>query len=216
MSRKRKKPSGDPRKNGAQAYRDAYRCGHCNGTIEDGPHGWAVGHQPGCPVLAGTAGNDAAGWQAAAAASEATGEPVVHGSWLAGGLRGNTTDAVKHQLGPRAKVILKRTAEMCLHKETCPHLDRARLLDGRTAVMVAHRPDIVLCPACYVADSQRISGTREDVTCDYCHVWQPEPPAGQTRIYSNQFHIPEPDLDITVSYGLCPGCWEADQSGAPV
>jgi hypothetical protein len=215
VSRKRKKPGQDPRKDAAEAYRAAYRCGHCNGYLGDGPNGWGVYHEPGCPVLAGTVDGGAAGRRAAAAASEATGDAVIHGSWWRD-QPPNPADEVKFQLGPRAKVIVRRTAEMCLHKETCPHLDRARLLDGQAAFIVAHRPDIVLCLACCLADTQRVSGTREDATCDYCHTWQPEPPAGQKRIYGNQFHIPAPDLDITVFYGLCPACWEADQAGVSV
>jgi hypothetical protein len=80
MSKKRKKPSRDPRKDPLSAYQAAYKCGHCNGTLGDGPEGWAVYHEPGCPVLTGVVDSGAAGRRAAATASEATGETVVHES----------------------------------------------------------------------------------------------------------------------------------------
>ena len=80
MSKKRKKPSRDPRKDPLSAYQAAYKCGHCHGTLGDGPEGWAVYHEPGCPVLTGVVDSGAAGRRAAATASEATGETVVHES----------------------------------------------------------------------------------------------------------------------------------------
>jgi hypothetical protein len=210
VSTKRKKPSRDPRKDPSQAYRDAYRCGHCNGTIEDGPGGWAVGHQPGCPVLAGAADNDAAGRQAAATASEATGEPVVHGSWLAGALRDKTTDVMRFAAGPRAVAIIGRIVERLESLDECPHVQ-----PGQPAYIVVHRPDALLCVACWFAAEQRLTGTREDATCDYCRTWQPPAPAGQTRIYPSTYH-PVPGRDLSLILGLCPLCWEADQAGAPI
>jgi hypothetical protein len=210
VSTKRKRPSGDPRKDGAQAYRDAYKCGHCNGIIVDGPGGWAVGHRPGCPVPAGAADNDAAGRRAAAAASEATGEPVVHGSFFAGVHEQMTTGPIHHAAGPRAEAIISRTLELLESLDECPHLS-----PGQPAYVLGHQPDAVLCVACWFAAEQRLTGTREDATCDHCRKWQPPVPVGQTRIYPSTYH-PVPGRDLTLILGLCPPCWEADQAGAPI
>ena len=71
------------------------------------------------------------------------------------------------------------------------------------------------CTACWIAESQRMTGTREDVTCDYCRQYQPPPPAGGTRMRAIQ-SAPFTERGLIVVFGLCPPCWEADQAGIPI
>ena len=65
MSTKRKRNSGDPRKDPFRAYQDAYRCGHCHGRLSNGSEGWGVYHDPGCPVYSGAIDEGPAGRRAA-------------------------------------------------------------------------------------------------------------------------------------------------------
>jgi hypothetical protein len=211
MSKKRKKPSRDPRKDPQSAYQTAYKCGHCNGTLGDGPQGWAVYHEPGCPVLTGVVDGGTAGRRAAATASEVTGETVVHESWLKDAREQiRDIDPGGGPATPRAAAVIKRTVGQPGTLDKCPHLK-----PGEPAYMVAHRSGVILCTACWIAESQRMTGTREDVTCDYCRQYQPPPPAGGTRMRAIQ-SAPFTERGLIVVFGLCPPCWEADQAGIPI
>jgi hypothetical protein len=141
-----------------------------------------VYHELGCPVLTGVVDSGAAGRRAAASASEATGEAVVHESWLKDTHKQiRDVDPGGGPATPRAAAVIKRTVGLLDTLDECPHL-----MPGGRAYMVAHRPGIILCTACWIAESQRMTGTREDVTCDYCRQYQPPVPEGGTRMRAIQ------------------------------
>jgi hypothetical protein len=66
-----------------------------------------------------------------------------------------------------------------------------------------------MCFACWVAAEQRVKGTRQDATCDYCGHHVPDPVEGSPRMYAMQF---EPGPNLFVQFGLCPECYSLDQS----
>jgi hypothetical protein len=135
----------------------------------------------------------------------------VHESWLKGAHKQITDiDPGGGQAAPRAAAVIKRTVGQLDILDECPHLK-----PGEPAYMVAQRPGVILCTACWIAESQRMTGTREDVTCDYCRQYQPPPPAGGTRMRAIQ-SAPFTERGLIAVFGLCPPCWEADQAGIPI
>jgi len=206
MSTRRKRNGGDPRKNAFQGYQAAYKCGHCTGRLTTGPKGWGVYHDPGCPAYAGIVDVNAAGRRAAAAASEQTGMAVAHGSWFDGAAEAIADVLPGGPVGPRAAAVIELCLENFGRLDECPHLKA----EG-PAFMIACKPETILCTACWIAAGQRITGTREDATCDYCQAWQPMPAEGNTRMYGT-WTEPFPKVMFQTHFGLCPACWEADHA----
>jgi hypothetical protein len=117
---------------------------------------------------------------------------------------------VARRTWPCAAAVIKRTVGQVSTLDECLHLK-----PGEPAYMWAHRPGTILCTACWIAESQRMTGTREDDTCDYCHRYQPPAPPGGTRMRAIQ-SAPFTERGLIVAFGLCPECWEADQAGVPI
>ncbi len=191
------------------AYAEAYRCGHCNARLQDGPQGWGVYHDPGCPVLAGTIDPGFAGRRAAAAASEATGIPVLHGSWQSAPASARSAPATP---GPRGRQVAGRFREQAGHLTVCDHIPREGAINDHGPVYwLAWEPDRIMCLACWVAAEQRAKGTRQDATCDYCGRYIPDPGDDSPRMYAMQA---QPGPNAFIQFGLCPDCYDADQADA--
>jgi hypothetical protein len=155
--RSARSPAGIRGKTRCPHTRPPSSAGTATASWGDGPEGWAPYHEPGCPVLTGVVDGGAAGRRAAAAASEATGETVVHGSWLKGAREHiRDIDPGGGPAAPRAAPVIKRTVGQPGTLDECPHLKL-----GEPAYMVAHRPGVILCTACWIAESQRMTSSRE-------------------------------------------------------
>ena len=194
------------------AYRDAYRCGHCNGRLENGAQGWGVYHEAGCPVLSRVVDSGASGRRAAAAASEQTGIPLVHGSSWQPGTAPPALAAAP--LGPRGQQVVARFRERMGHLALCGHFgsDAGAINDQQPVYWLAWEPDRVMCLACWVAAEQRARGTRQDATCDYCGRYVPDPGDDSPRMYAMETN---PGPNAFIHFGLCPDCYAADLAETP-
>jgi hypothetical protein len=148
----------------------------------------------------------ATGHRAAALASALAGapitDPVLAGDALAAAASGTATEV---PLGPRAAAVAGRFDAAAARR--CPHLR-----PGQPARWLAWKPDRLLCTACWAAEAQRASRTRQDATCDYCgqHVAAPADPR-TPRMYGMTTELPP----VTLNFGLCPPCYQADQAPIP-
>ena len=137
-----------------RAYTGAYQCGHCPGGLRHGPDGWGVYHSEGCPVGAGVIAAGAAGRRAAAAASEQTGVPVMHGSFARHAEENVISGPVEKPNGPRAESIVRwfigRQAAGALGY--CGHIDPGvpGMPPGR-GWWAAWGREIIRCQACHLA-----------------------------------------------------------------
>jgi hypothetical protein len=197
-----------------RAYTKARKCGHCTGCLRDGEHGWGVYHDPGCPVLSGAVDPGADGRRAAAEASEKSGIPVVHPSFTRHTQENVLGFLPSQPAGPRAIEIVQwfigrmKGAPM----EFCPHIDAdAPPAEDDWAHWAAWDRERLLCEACFMASQQRVNSTREDATCDYCREYVPLPEReGEPRLYA----VVKDLGPVTLHFGLCPSCWQADQEAA--
>lgn len=192
------------------AFTEAYQCGHCNAAFSDGPQGRGVYHEPTCPAFTGAADAGASGRRAAADASEQTGFPVIHDSLIAGEKAGPHRQSLQ---GPRTASIVWIYDERAVALARCRHLPKGSLGD-EPAFWVAWDPGMLRCFACIAANLQRLNGTDEDATCDYCRRHIPLAPDGEPLI--SPVHVLRDPVMLTL--GLCPDCTaadEADLAGTP-
>lgn len=211
MSNRRKRPTAGE---AVDAYTSAYRCGHCNARYRKGPEGLTVSHQPGCPALTGAVDAGASGRRAAAAASEATGIPVIHMSHEEAVSGDRLGDFEKRDAGPRMLAMMARYDEHAAAMARCPHLPEDLAGAGGPGFWMPSDPGALRCLACFMAAQQRQTGTREESTCDHCRRFVPETPAGVPRIWQGAA-APVPGA-VIAAFGFCTECAEADQAGVPL
>jgi hypothetical protein len=198
----------------ARAYQDNLKCGHCPGRWrKHGPNGPGVYHHAGCPVLTAAVDPGPDARRAAAAASEATGIPVIHASHVSLTAQRTAGPAETVATGPRADAIVQRfiTRMRAADMDFCPHIDPdspPSAQDG--AAWQACEPDRLICPACLLASQQRLIGTREDDTCDSCGQVATVASAGTPPMFAMAVRC---DL-VTLYFGLCRPCHAADQAAA--
>jgi hypothetical protein len=123
---------------------------------------------------------------------------------------------VQHtQPGPIAASLIHRLRTRALAGQLtlCAHLSYTA---PEPAFWPAWAPGRLRCATCAQAAHKRIRGTREDRRCDHCRRVVPRIHADAVQLAAVVVDLPSPKCipPVTVMFGLCPHCQQADQREA--